>query len=304
MSLIVKTNTEPLVRNYGEVSVTDSRLVAKRFGVEHKNLLRLIDGLITEEELVCCEEVGRLTSEPSSGGVFDCFKSEYLNEQNKPQPMYLLTEAGFILTAMASKSEEAKRWRRQFIEAFQSMRDALLELEREKARFAIVETQHEISIAFRDRPVKQCAYYYKLKQRNVWSEYTVDLLCQILTLAKEGKFATHEPYKMEDFIEIIGGNYANHKHFFRTLLHLDQKQFISLFVAKRYVSMILVEPNIIGHLMNSSTLDREEDWKLDAFRVGFFKGYHPYKIWKYIQTVEKAVAEGKLTSFSKMYGDS
>jgi Rha family phage regulatory protein len=122
--------------------VTSSLLVAEKFGVEHFHLLRTIDGLIAEEELVCVNEVGQSTSGLSSDESFDCVKSTYLNEQRKKQPMYLLTESGFMLVAMASKSEGAKKWRRQFVTAFQKLRSLLLEQANSKIRALTKPQEH------------------------------------------------------------------------------------------------------------------------------------------------------------------
>jgi Rha family phage regulatory protein len=124
------------------LAVTSSLLVAEKFGVEHKNLIRLIDELIGEEDLVCVKEVGRLTSESSSDEGFDCIKSEYLNDQRKRQPMYLLTESGFMLVAMASKSEGAKKWRRQFVTAFQKLKNLLLEQANSRIRALTKPQEH------------------------------------------------------------------------------------------------------------------------------------------------------------------
>lgn len=109
------------------VPVCTSVQVAEKFGMEHYNLLRFIAGLIEEDELKCNKKVGALTSEGTSKEIFDCCKSQYVDDQGKMRPMYSLTKTGFLLVAMASKTEAAKKWRRKFIEAFDKLSNLVLE---------------------------------------------------------------------------------------------------------------------------------------------------------------------------------
>lgn len=125
------------------IPVTSSLLVAEKFGVEHFNMLRTIDGLIAEDELVCVSDFNALTSEGSSDACFDCIKSTYLDERGRKQRTYLLTESGFMLVAMASKSEGAKKWRRQFVTAFQQLRSMLLEAANSRIR-ALTKPQESV----------------------------------------------------------------------------------------------------------------------------------------------------------------
>ncbi|MDO9812737.1 Rha family transcriptional regulator [Glaesserella parasuis] len=71
----------PKVFHKETVSMTNTLKVVEYFGKRHKNLLRII------KELDCSDEFRRLNFKPSS----------YLNEQNKKQPMYLMTQDGFTL---------------------------------------------------------------------------------------------------------------------------------------------------------------------------------------------------------------
>lgn len=109
------------------VPVCTSVQVAEKFGMEHYNLLRFIAGLIEEDELKCNKKVGALTSEGTSKEIFDCCKSQYVDDQGKMRPMYSLTKTGFLLVAMASKTEMAKKWRRKFIEAFDKLSNLVLD---------------------------------------------------------------------------------------------------------------------------------------------------------------------------------
>jgi hypothetical protein len=59
--------------------------------------------------------------------------------------MYLLTESGFMLLAMSSKSEGAKRWRRQFVNAFQKLKTLLLNEANRRLR-ALTKPQESVCV--------------------------------------------------------------------------------------------------------------------------------------------------------------
>lgn len=104
--------------NKEEVTVCTSLDVAETFGKEHKNVLKDI------RELNCSEEFGQLNFELSS----------YLNEQNKKQPMYIMTKDGFTLLVMGYTGREAMKFKEGYIRQFNAMEKALKGkcIEREK----------------------------------------------------------------------------------------------------------------------------------------------------------------------------
>jgi Rha family phage regulatory protein len=124
------------------LAVTSSLLVAEKFGVEHFHLLRAIDGLIAEDELICVKDFNASTSGCVDQDCFDCVKSDYLDSHRQRRPMFLLTESGFMLVAMASKSEGAKKWRRQFVTAFQKLKNLLLEQANSRIRALTKPQEH------------------------------------------------------------------------------------------------------------------------------------------------------------------
>jgi Rha family phage regulatory protein len=99
------------------VSITDSKavttslIVAEAFEKQHKDVLRAI------VKVECPEEFGRRNFTPSS----------YVNDQNKPQPMYQITRDGFMLVAMGFTGKKATEFKIRFIEAFNAMEQALVE---------------------------------------------------------------------------------------------------------------------------------------------------------------------------------
>lgn len=132
------------------LAVTSSLLVAEKFGVEHYSLLRLISVLIKENELLLQDNVDENTDVCVDRDCFDCVKSDYLDSHRQRRPMYLLTESGFMLVAMATKSEGAKKWRRQFVTAFQKLRSLLLEQANNKIR-ALTKPQEHVWVPMYNR---------------------------------------------------------------------------------------------------------------------------------------------------------
>lgn len=90
--------------------VTNSLLVAEKFGREHKNVLQTIKNLTAENSAVRLMFV----------------ESTYLNEQNKQQPMYVMNRDGFSLLVMGFNGEKALQFKLDFIGAFNRMEDVLM----------------------------------------------------------------------------------------------------------------------------------------------------------------------------------
>ncbi|MFR0778766.1 MAG: Rha family transcriptional regulator [Zhenhengia sp.] len=101
---------EDLQNENGQI-VVSSRMVAERFGKEHKNVLQNIEELI------------KGVAEKSA----DLFiPSKYQHSQNKQRyPEYLMTRDGFTLLAMGFTGREALKFKLAYIEAFNKMEEAL-----------------------------------------------------------------------------------------------------------------------------------------------------------------------------------
>lgn len=117
-TLTITQSTEPprpieddLKNENGQI-VVSSRMVAERFGKEHKHVLRDIDNLIKE------------------GGVQNWTTLFVLTQYHHPQnkqwyPEYLMTRDGFTLLAMGFTGKEALQFKLAYIEAFNKMEEAL-----------------------------------------------------------------------------------------------------------------------------------------------------------------------------------
>lgn len=97
-----KADTRQLVTLDGKKPVVTSLMVAEKFGKRHNNVLRDI------QRMECSDEFRRLNFEQSS----------YVNEQNKEQPMVVMTRDGFAILAMGFTGKEAMVWKEKFIAEF------------------------------------------------------------------------------------------------------------------------------------------------------------------------------------------
>ena len=92
-------------------ALTNSLLVAKKFGKEHKHVLEALRKLIR-------------TAENSAVPSMFC-ETEYYNEQNKKQPMFVMNRDGFTLLAMGFTGERALKFKVEYIAAFNKMEETL-----------------------------------------------------------------------------------------------------------------------------------------------------------------------------------
>jgi Rha family phage regulatory protein len=95
-----------LVEKKGKPMIS-SLTVAKRFGKEHRNILRSIRDLGLQDEF----------------GLLNFGQSNYLNKQGKNIEQYLMTRDGFSLLVMGFTGEEAIKWKKSYILAFNKMEE-------------------------------------------------------------------------------------------------------------------------------------------------------------------------------------
>ena len=89
------------------VPMTDSLKVADVFGKRHKNIIQAV------KELDCSEEFRRLNFQPSY----------YLNEQNKRQPKFNMTQDGFTFLVMGFRGKKVAEFKEAYIKQFNEMRE-------------------------------------------------------------------------------------------------------------------------------------------------------------------------------------
>lgn len=100
-----------LVIMHNKQAVTTSLVLAEAFGKEHKNVIRVIETKIRELKI------------EQSSKMF--FKGEYINSQNKQQPMYYLNRDGFTFIAMGFTGRKADEFKLKYIDAFNRMEEQI-----------------------------------------------------------------------------------------------------------------------------------------------------------------------------------
>lgn len=136
---------EIVFRGTNDQALTNSLLVAKSFGKEHKHVLdsirKLIDG---------CAEI-------SADPMFE--ETTYVNEQNgQTYPMYLMNRDGFTLLVMDFKGKRAMQFKLEYIKAFNSMEEQIKASQKPKSQLEIlqmsinqlVEQEHRLSSVERE----------------------------------------------------------------------------------------------------------------------------------------------------------
>lgn len=106
----VDSNDELVYNNNGK-TLTNSLLVAQKFGKNHRDVLEAIRKIVTTAE---------------NSAVLGMFaESQYVNDQNKEQPMFIMNRDGFTLLAMGFTGKRAMQFKLDYIAAFNKMESAI-----------------------------------------------------------------------------------------------------------------------------------------------------------------------------------
>lgn len=116
--------------------MVSSREVAKKFGKQHKDVLRAINDLTSS---TACSEFSRRNLAPR----------DYVDARGKTQPEMLMTRDGFALVAMGFLGEEALVWKIKFLEAFDKL---ILNTAQLKKEVALLKLQNRKLIADSGKP--------------------------------------------------------------------------------------------------------------------------------------------------------
>lgn len=95
-------------RGANDQAMTNSLLVAEKFGKEHKNILRDILNLVAQ----------------NSAAKLLFIESEYYN-RGKMYPMYIISRDGFTLLVMGFNGKDALNFKLEFLNAFNKMESML-----------------------------------------------------------------------------------------------------------------------------------------------------------------------------------
>lgn len=161
--------------------ITDSLIVAEKFGKEHKNVLRDI------EELECSDEFSRLNFEQST----------YTNERGRVYTKINMTQDGFSFLAFGYTGKEAAGFKETYINEFNRMRDYIVNnvvsIDERTVRMNLLKTafDHEERIDSVERKIDEVV-------RKVDEQITLDSGEQ----RKIQKAMTRKIYGMESDIKI------------------------------------------------------------------------------------------------------
>lgn len=103
---------ELVFNNNGNI-VTNSLLVAEKFGKNHRDVLETIRELLRTAE---------------NSALLNWFQeSTYLSQQNKELPLFIMNRDGFTLLVMGFTGKKALDFKLEYIEAFNKMEKSLLQ---------------------------------------------------------------------------------------------------------------------------------------------------------------------------------
>lgn len=104
--------TELVFKNEGNI-VTNSLLVAEKFGKEHRHVLEAIREILSTAE---------------NSALLNYFvESEYVASNGKRNPMFIMNRDGFSLLVMGFTGKKALDFKLEYIEAFNKMEKSLLQ---------------------------------------------------------------------------------------------------------------------------------------------------------------------------------
>lgn len=97
-------------------AVTTSRLIAEKFGKEHKNIIRSI------RSMGCSLQFSRLNFEPR----------DYVDSRGKVQTEYIITKDGFTFLVFGFTGEQADQFKEEYIGAFNERGREIMRLKMQK----------------------------------------------------------------------------------------------------------------------------------------------------------------------------
>lgn len=102
---------EIYIKERNGIPMTNSLDVAEKFGKRHDNVLT---------------SIRRIIADAKGKGLLHFQESSYLNDNNKRQPMFYMTRAGFSVLAMGFTGQKALEWKFKYEEQFSLMEAVLL----------------------------------------------------------------------------------------------------------------------------------------------------------------------------------
>lgn len=145
------SGNEIVFRGENNQALTNSLLVAKEFGKEHKHVLETIRKLVgTSDEKSAFVENQKLTQ------MFELTWQELpmpVGDGTKKAPVYVMNRDGFMLLAMGFTGKKAMQFKLAYIEAFNNMEEEIRKSSKQMSQLEIaqiainqlVEQEHRLS---------------------------------------------------------------------------------------------------------------------------------------------------------------
>ncbi|GHT17355.1 hypothetical protein AGMMS4956_20820 [Bacteroidia bacterium] len=130
-AIIVKEGTDKDSPFYKK-PITTSLLVAKKFGKEHKVVLRAIKEILTSVQSCTDLSDGNLTSAQNCADLSKMFEAVKLPDNyGRMQPAYIMNKDGFTLLAMSFIGKQALQFKLDYIAEFNRRGGLILALEQQ-----------------------------------------------------------------------------------------------------------------------------------------------------------------------------
>jgi Rha family phage regulatory protein len=123
MKQVVKKENGSLVFDDGGYIFCDSRMVADKFGVDHRNVVRTAERIIGKIDKV---KVVNLTGSNRNSPTFIKQEFEYRGQKFR---YYQMNKSGFMMLAMRFETDMAFSWQLRFVDAFEKMESEILRLQ-------------------------------------------------------------------------------------------------------------------------------------------------------------------------------
>lgn len=170
-----------LVIMHEQQAVTTSLKVAEVFQKNHRDVM---------------EKIRNMTAENSA--VLKMFvEDEYINSQNKQQPMYYMNRDGFTLLAMGFTGSKAMEFKLKYIDAFNKMEKRI----KEQTQFRLPTNLTEMSTMIYSVMEDQDR---KIEEQNKKVDYLMDLSGLTSSRSKELSRARNKK-----IIQVCGGSESN-----------------------------------------------------------------------------------------------
>lgn len=180
-----------LIRTHQNKPVTTSRLVAEKFGKEHKDVLRSIRNLASSDD---------------GFGQRNFAPTDFIDGQGKKYTEYIITRDGFTMLVMGFSGKDAMRFKIEYIEAFNEYERVVNEVQDQNA--AVINHIEKLTEAISNLAIGYNARMNGFEERlnRLEARPTVPALtAQSLSEQEEKRYTITEYAKRNDVLMEVDG---------------------------------------------------------------------------------------------------